>query len=143
MRHRLRAKAVADLEPYAGVPGVDIEGRQLDRREFAATTNALELLDAYASADFRDGGYRADVATRNGGWMFSLPDDHGIVVEVSKSRKAYRAWRRTPSGWCFAVGRSNRGATTHYYDGPEPPTIFPPKPPWSHAETLNWAIGDL
>jgi hypothetical protein len=143
LKAAVAAKAAADLERYAGIAGVDIEGRQLDRREFAATTNALELLDAYASADFRDGRYRADVATRNGGWMFRLPDDHGIVVEVSKSGKAYRAWRRTPSGWCFAVGRSKNGLTTQYYDGPEPPTTFPPKPPWSDGQTLNWLADDV
>ncbi len=93
LKAAIAAKAAADLERYAGVAGVDVEGRQLDRREFAPTTNALELLDAYANADFRDGRYRADVATRNGGWMFGLPDDHGIVVEVSKNGRAYRAWR--------------------------------------------------
>jgi hypothetical protein len=125
------------------VTGVDREGRQLDRREFAATTNALELLDAYASADRRAGKYRADVATRNGGRMFGLPEDHGLVVEVSKNGTAYRAWRRTVSGWCFAVGRSTKGSRTHFYDGAEPPTTFPPKPPWRDEETLNWVADGL
>lgn len=143
-REAARTKAAADLVRFAGVPGVDAEGRQLDRREFTETARALELLDAFAAADYRDGEYRSDVADRQGGHMFDLPDDHGLNVEVSDSGKSYRAWRRTPSGWCFAIGRSGKASFTHYCDGPEPPTTFPTNaPPWSDTETSNWPVDDL
>lgn len=137
-----KAKAAADLERYTGVSGTDVDGRQLDKREFAATTNALELLDAYASADLQSGGFHEDVATRNGGRLLGLPHEHGIEVEVSESRKSYRAWRRTPSGWCFGIGRSTKASTTYYYEGPEPPTSYPPGPEWRDEETLNWIVED-
>ena len=52
------------------------------------------------------GRYRPDIAglfttefDRHG-----LPDDHGITLRVSHSGQSWFAWRRTPSGWCFAIG---------------------------------------
>jgi len=56
----------------------------------------------------RGGRYRDDLAqvfsdtwSRRG-----LPEEHGIRVRVSHSGQPRFAWRRTPSGWCLAIGAS-------------------------------------
>ena len=140
------ARQEADnLVKYAGVEGTDVEGRQLDRREFKETADALEWLHSMQQGWFsREGRYRTDFcdAFSSPGFRRRLPEDHGIKVGVSRSGHSWFGWRRTPSGWFFAVGASGTMRDEWYYDGPELPTTLPGKGKGWAAEpfefTLNW-----
>jgi hypothetical protein len=113
----------ANLLRFAGVPGADSDGRQLDRREFIETIAALESLHTLEMGSYyRDRRYSAkaieDLAAelkRRG-----LAVD-GFGLRVSRSGQSWFAWRRTPSGWCFAVGAKGAPPSEQYFDGPEPP----------------------
>jgi hypothetical protein len=137
-------KELEDLARYAGVEGTDAEGRQLDRREFKETSRALVWLHSVQMGwHNRDGRYRRDVAAHfEDKWSRrGLPDDHGITVKVSRSGQSWFAWRRTPSGWCFAIGAAGPPTDERFFDGPEPPSGFPGHAPgWSVAfePTVNW-----
>jgi len=117
------------MEQYAGVDGVDEEGRRLDRREFEATTRALQIL---ASAQMgwyqnRGGRYRPElleVLAPQFEWA-RLPEDHGIEHHVSDDGQSWWAWRRTVTGWCFAIGAAGPPPDQWLFDGPQPPQGFP------------------
>ena len=97
------------LQRYAGSNKTDTEERRLDRREFKETTKALRFLATCQMGWYRNRGGRyhrkkllialGDDFTRHG-----LPKDHGITIRVSKDGQAWYAWRRTVTGWCFAIG---------------------------------------
>lgn len=121
-------RAAEDLHRYAGVKGTDPRGRQLDRREFAETIDALEtLVSGQVGWYERAKRYRRDLVERFGDvFARGLPQAHDVVIEVSRSGQSWYAWRKTPSGWCFAVGAAGAPPTTAwYFDGPDPPTDFP------------------
>jgi hypothetical protein len=121
-------KEAADLVKYAGVKGTDERGRQLDRREFKETANALEWLHTMEQGWFnQDGRYRDDLADQfSDTWSRrGLPEDHRIKVKVSRSGQSWFGWRRTPSGWYFGIGASAELRDEWYYDGPEAPASFP------------------
>jgi hypothetical protein len=44
---------------------------------------------------------------------------------VSDDKQAWRAWRRTASGWYFGVGGTDTLEHHWQYDGPVAPTQFP------------------
>jgi hypothetical protein len=75
-----------------------------------------------------ENGYRPDIMdivadlTRHG-----LPENHGVQVEVSADGSAWFAWRRTVTGWVFAIVATGPPADQWEYDGPEPPDGFPGK----------------
>jgi hypothetical protein len=106
------------LEPYAGVAGVDDEGR----REFEETQGAP---DPRFGADgvvpeSRPGRYRSELLDvlapqfeRAG-----LPKDHGIELHVSHNGKSWWAWRRTVTGRCFAIGAAEPLPTSGSSTGP-------------------------
>jgi len=118
-----------DLRRFAGVPGTDEEGRQLDRREFAETISALEWVATCQSGWYqnRSGGrYPKDLVEKLGDvFGRGLPPDHGIKVKVRKNGQAWFAWRRTITGWCFAIGGLGPPPNQWFYDGPEPPAGYP------------------
>lgn len=128
-QERARTEAVARLERFAGAKGNDEEGRRLDRREFTETRSALQWLATCHVGWYQrdDGGrYRRDLLDilgdlSNGG----LPEPQGIQMRVSKSAQSWYAWRRTVSGWVFAIGASEEPPNEWLYDGPEPPRGFP------------------
>jgi hypothetical protein len=141
-----KKRAADRLRDNAGLVGTDEEGRQLDQREFAETCDAL---DGIASCQMgwyqsRSEGYRPEMLATLADYITShgLPADHGIHLVVSKNRKAWYAWRRTISGWCFAIGSAKAPPDQWRYDGSEPPTGFPSKDPtWgpvSIEHTINW-----
>lgn len=147
-------RALQRLKDYAGVKGVDDHGRQLDRREFDETQDALEYLwnCMLGHARNRKGKHRRDLLeivddfSRHG-----LPAgaDHGITLEVTKDRSAWYAWRRTVTGWVFAVGGNRRNAAIQWiYDGAEPPTEFPSAKNGTWCDSItgsaaasNWGTG--
>jgi hypothetical protein len=121
-----RQKA-ADLVRYAGVKGADAEGRQLDRREFEATRDALEWLATVQSGTYQS-KRRYDARARRvfqPGFMRGLPDEHGINLKVRKDGQAWLAWRRTVTGWLFAVGATGPAPNQWFCDGPELPAGYP------------------
>ena len=94
----------------------------------------------------RGGRYRDDLLkmigddfTRQG-----LPKESGIALRVSSDGQAWYAWRRTVTGWCFAIGAAGPPPEQWEYDGPEPPHGFPGRDrtwgerPFSDQVNRNW-----
>jgi hypothetical protein len=131
---------------YAGVEGVDESGKQLDRREFAETQNALRWIATCHMGWYRNrnGNYRPDLLNILGDLSsHGVPGNHGIEMRVRDDGQAWYAWRRTVSGWVFAIGAASRPSDQWLYDGPEPPTSFPSSDAgWDHfaptAAAINW-----
>ena len=137
------------LRRYAGSNNTDTEGRRLDRREFKETTEGLRHLAFYQMGAYRNRGGRyhrenlhslvGHDSTRRG-----LPKDHGIAVHIAKDGQAWYAWRRTVTGWCFAIGAAGPPPDQWEFDGPEAPNGFPGKAsewgsgPLSDEVNRNW-----
>ena len=125
------------LRRYSGSQELDDEGRRLDRREFAETIRSLHWLATCQMGWHRDGGrYRRDLLrvlgddfTRHG-----LSKDSGITLHVAPDGQSWYAWRRTVTGWCFAIGAAGPPPDQWTYDGPEPPRGFP-------GEDSSWGDG--
>ena len=149
---RVAKQAVIDeqerLKRHAGSEATDERGRRLDRREFKETIKALRWLSTCQMGWYRkhQGRYQADLLERLGNDFTrqGLPADSGITMKVSKDGQAWFAWRRTVTGWCFAIGASGPPPEQWEYDGPEPPIDFPGKGsswgkgPFSDDVNLNW-----
>ncbi len=136
----------ARLVRYAGVDGVDEDGRRLDRREFDATADALRWIGTCQMGWYRNndaGRYRADLLSfvLDGYACRQLPSPHGIEMRISDDGQKWFAWRRTIGGWVFAIGAAGPPPDQWEYDGPEPPTGFPGEDPaWGtspHREEVN------
>ena len=101
----------------------------MDRREFKETQKALEHLSSCQMGWHRERGegYRPEMLeTQNNDFTrFGLPREHGIRLLVSKNRRAWYAWRRTPSGWCFGIGSAKEPWDQWFFDGPDPPKGLP------------------
>lgn len=131
-RARREAEAreeVARIKRYTGVDGVDESGRRLDQREFEETKDALRWLATCQMGWYQNHGrrYRPELLEMMAE-TFSLqhlPDDHGIVMQVKRNGQAWYAWRRTVTGWVFAIGSARKPPDEWLYDGPEPPSGFP------------------
>jgi hypothetical protein len=126
---RLASKRLID---NAGVDGVDAEGRRLDRREFKETKAAIEWLAVCMSGHFRNRKrFRKDILDIVRDFeQQGLPGAHGIELRVAKDGHWWYAYRRTVTGWVFAVGAVNKPENAWWYDGPTPPTGLPTKPDW-------------
>jgi hypothetical protein len=140
------SEAQRRLEDNAGLVGLDGDGRQLDQREFAETRAALRWLGTCQMGHYRSRGgeYKADLLPiveshfeRDG-----LPADHGVELRVSEDGQQWRAWRKTITGWCFAIGASTAPPDQWFYDGPSPPWGYPVEPEWDRfapgAASTNW-----
>lgn len=109
---------------YEGIAGTDEQGRQLDRREFAATIDALEQLSSAHTGWYRnppDGSHKRKLGHILSIFARGLPEEHGIVMKVRKDGEAWYALRRTVTGWVFAIGARGEPPNQWFYDGPEPP----------------------
>lgn len=151
-RERERAKALAlvdaqeNLKRYAGVDGEDEDGRRLDRREFKETTSALQRLATSHMGWYRGSRYPADRLERlnNDFTRQGLPHEHGITMRVRDDGQAWYAWRRTVTGWVFAIGAAGPPPNQWEYDGPEPPSGFPGEDsawgdgPFDFETSRNW-----
>jgi hypothetical protein len=124
-----REEAQDRLARNTGVQGTDADGRQLDRREFEETTKALRWLATSQMGWYRNHGgrYREDLLELLAPHFLAdgLPASHGIAMDVSNDGQAWFAWRRTVTGWCFAIGASGPPPDQWEFDGPDPPTGFP------------------
>ncbi|MDP3949178.1 SoxR reducing system RseC family protein [Microbacterium sp.] len=123
-------KALADL---AGVQGVDDDGLVLDRREFEATKDALRWVWTchagwYQNED-RPDEYRVDLldAVLVGSKQLEFDSAETVLMKVRSDRKAWLAYRRTPSGHVFGIGAAGPPPSQWFYDGPLPPSGFPSK----------------
>jgi len=128
-----RRSASQRLVDNAGVDGVDGEGRRLDRREFEVTKDSLDYLAGCLLGHHRNLGYfRPDMLEIIGDFEIKgLSNPHGITLVVRDDNQAWRAYRRTITGWVFAVGAVDAPENIWRYDGAEPPDGFPAKPLWS------------
>lgn len=126
---------------YAGSQDVDLAGRRRDDREFDETQTALDYVLmgqlTCAHEGFRDqmGALELSSAARS-----ALAATPGIVLEVSRDRSAWHAWRRTVSGWVLGIGGTS-DQHDWYWDAAQPPASPPPSPGWHpDAESLpNWS----
>jgi hypothetical protein len=95
----------------------------------------------------RGGHYHADLLDRlsNDFTRHGLPAESGITMKVATDSQAWFAWRRTITGWCFAVGAGGPPPEEWEYDGPEPPDDVPGKDPcWGKTPfcggaNVNWS----
>ena len=136
------------LRRYSGSHELDDEGRRLDRREFTETIRALQRLATCQMGWHGNGGrYRQDLLkllgddfTRPG-----LPKESAIKLHVAPGGQSWYAWRRTVTGWCFAIGAAEAPPDQWRYDGPEPPRGFPGKDsswgdgPFADQVDRNWS----
>lgn len=143
---RAEAEAQDRLRQYAGVDGADEEGRRLDQREFRETTSALRWLATAQMGRYRNRGgrYRPELMEilKSGFEHCGLPPDHGITLWVADDGQSWWAYRRTVTGWCFAIGAADPPSDEWLYDGPEPPTGPPGEDPaWGERwgiDAKNW-----
>lgn len=136
------------LERYAGVKGTDEDGRRLDCREFEETKKALLWLHTCQMGWYQRRGdrYRADLLDMIGDGLirFGLPGNHAITLAVAENGQCWYAWRRTVTGWCFAIGAAGPPPDQWQFDGPEPPAGFPGQDPlwgdepFSDEVNPNW-----
>lgn len=133
------------LVQYAGVRGVDDDGRQLDRREFRETVAALEYLANCQMGWYNNQGrhYHADLIKRFSDDFTSqgLSIPSGIKMKVAKRGQSWFAWRKTPSGHVFAIGASGPPPSQWKYDGGRPPSSFPGKNQAWGARAFDDAAG--
>jgi len=120
------------LRRNAGVLGTDEDGRLLDQREFEATRHSLQTLASAQLGWYRNRGgrYRTEPLDMLASSFerAGLPADHGIQLHISDDGQAWWAWRRTITGWCFAIGAAgppDESPEQWRFDGPEPPEGFP------------------
>ena len=153
-RQRRRETALAEqvklerLRRNAGMQGTDDEGRCLDQREFQETMDALMWLHTCQNGWYeRSGGrYREDLLSILGDSFVrhGLPEGSGITLHVSQDGQSWYAWRRTVTGWCFAIGAQGPPPNCWEHDGSEPPKGFPGEDsvwgdhPYSDYCNPNW-----
>lgn len=145
-RQRAEAERQDALRRYAGVDGEDDEGRRLDQREFNETRDALRQLATAQMGWYRNQGgrYRPELLEilRPRFEHCGLPPDHGISLEVAEDAQSWWAWRRTVTGWCFAIGAAAPPPDEWLYDGPDPPAGSPGQDvAWgtrSGVDAKNW-----
>lgn len=128
-RERAKREAEERVRLYSGSDEVDADGLRLDRREFEETSRALHSLWLYQTGWFQNQGKRYSPtlleAFGNDFTSDGLPKESGIELHVAKNGRAWYAWRRTVTGWCFAIGASASPPSRWLYDGPDPPDGFP------------------
>lgn len=74
----------------------------------------------------RETGYRDDILKIIGDLgHHGLSGTGDITVEVSGDGTSWYAWRRTITGWVFAIGAAGPPPDQWRYDGAEPPGGFP------------------
>lgn len=145
LRRRAKEKqeAAERFVIYAGVDGVDDDGQRLDRREFEETTRALRwIATCQMGWGRRETGYRADILDVVGDLTsHGIAGDGGIEVQVSSDGESWFAWRRTVTGWVFAIGAAGPPPDQWQFDGPEPPAGFPGESPEWGSDPQDYEAG--
>lgn len=139
------------LKKFAGVQGVDDQGRQLDRREFSATKQGLTHLfyNQKGQHGNRHGHFQANFELVYSDYYLSkVTPNSSVEMKVRKDKQAWYAWRRTVGGWYFGVGGTSDLDSQWQFDGPEPPRTFPSShnEDWTNAtkseSSLEWRTAD-
>lgn len=142
-KEREAREAAERLKRNAGVEGTGEDGRRLDQREFEETRRALQWLATAEMGWYRNPGshYRDDLLQMLAPFE-GLPEDHGIELSVPPDGQSWWAWRRTITGWCFAIGAAEPPPDQWLYDGSDPPSGFPGEDPaWGGrfgVDAANW-----
>jgi hypothetical protein len=126
--------AAQRLIDNAGVDGWGDDGKRLDQREFKETRKALQWLATCHMGHYRhDDRYRRDLLpivephfVRDG-----LPEENGVVMTVASDGHSWYAYRKTVSGWYFAIGAAGPPPDEWCYDGPQPPASFLSADSWA------------
>lgn len=145
-RQREKAEKAARLVQYAGMKGLDDDGKVLDQREIKETRDALRWIETCHLGHYNNRGkYRKDLMSGVLMDDFSrqgLPEEHGITMRVRKDGQAWYAWRRTPSGHVLGIGMNKGRDNEWLYEGEEPPKGFPGSDPsWGdrpYETPPNW-----
>lgn len=121
----------------AGLQGMDQDGKRLDQQEFEETKAALSHLHLCMAGHYQNSGrYRDDMLEYLGAETFlkkGLPADPRIALHLSPNGQHWWAWRRTVSGWVFAIGACEAPNDRWEYDGPDVPSGGPGRDPrWRH-----------
>ena len=131
------------LERYVGVDGVDSDGRRLDQREFDETKAALRWLHTCHQGWWqKQSGYKKSLLDLIGSpsQMHGLDPSNGYEEAVSPDGSSWYGWRRTITGWVFAIGANAPAPNQWTYDGPEPPAGPPGVDPvWGDEPFTNEA----
>lgn len=135
-----------DLRRYTGVVGADDKGRPLDKREFVETMDVLRWIASCQMGQYRNNNqrYRVDLMNVLGDFTsHGLPKEHGIVMKVRSDGQAWYAWRRTITGWVFAIGSASKPSDQWLYDGSGTPSGYPSVDAgWDHFvagyAAINW-----
>jgi len=148
VRRQRRSKEAEDraaeqrLIDNAGLDGWDEDRKRLDQREFAETCRALRWLATCQMGRYRNQGqrYSDDLLpiVESHFEQDGLPTDHGIELHVAADGQAWYAYRRTISGWYFAIGAAEVPPDQWCYDGDEPPAGFPNDESWS-----RFGVGEM
>lgn len=125
------------LEDHAGLVGANEEGQQLDQREFAETKDCLSYLHLCHAGHYRQRSrYRDDMLDVIGPDTFvkkGMPEGAVITMHVAEDGQQWWAWRRTVTGWVFAIGAKEAPNDRWEYDGSEVPLGGPGgDPAWRH-----------
>lgn len=141
-REAREEQRLADLKGFAGETGTDGSGAQLDRREFDGTKRALRWIHVTQAGQFERLGNKfwddlTDIMLRPVS-KYELPEDHGIVVETTRNKDRWRAWRRMPSGSVLGIGSAGRFGE-YLYAGAVAPTSWPNDgPEWVDSARADW-----
>lgn len=133
-------RKVARYLQHADSDAVDVNGVRMDRRGFTATRDALRQL-AIAQISFAQRNGRCgtlaelqkDVVSK------TLVRDPGQLILHMDEPGSWWAWRRSESGWVFAIGGLPGEDRTFYADGESPPIGPPPGEPWRITDDGNWS----
>ena len=83
--------------------------------------------------------YRKSVLDTMAQSSSGLPAEHGIKLRVRRDGQAWYGWRRTPSGWVFAIGAASPPPNQQFYDGPTLPEGYPGSTSgWNDNPGSNW-----
>lgn len=125
---------------HADSDAVDENGWRMDRRGFTATRDGLRQLAiaqmSFAQRNSQSGtlaDLQKDVVCRT---LVKEPDLLTIQLDEAGS---WWAWRRSESGWVFAIGGPPGDDRTFYTDGESPPIGPPPGGPWRTTDDGNWS----
>lgn len=144
-REAKRRDQIEGLAANTGVAGADLDGAQIDRREFYITKEALRWLHTCQMGWYERQGNQFWGQDRVDGILaagikMALPEPHGIVLDTDATRARWRAWRRLPNGWVLAIGGTSR-TDQYLYAGYQPPTSFPGESDeWIDATRQEWPI---
>ncbi len=118
----LTERRQADHEArYAGTTERDADGRRLDRRGFVEARHVLRRVSIQQMAAFRDDGRYT--ATLRGKWQ------PPVTFAVSGDGRAYWAWARSGSDFCFGISGQNGEVLSSFYadDGPPGSPVTDPR----------------